>query len=157
RLDAECIRDAMLAASGRLSPARGGRTFPASLVSDFGYTAADTRRSVYLPAFRNAMPELLEAFDMADPSVVTGRRNVSTVAPHALFLLNHPFVVEQARHAAARLLDTDPTDDARVVRAYRLCLGRDPTPGERRVALKAVAAAADQRTGWEALFHALFA
>ena len=43
--------------------------------------------------FRNALPEIFEVFDFADPSMVTGRRNVSTVAPQALFLMNHPFVI----------------------------------------------------------------
>src|SRR5207302_558413 len=64
RLDAECIRDGMLAISGQLSPQGGGPTFKAELKSDFAYKApADTRRSVYLPAFRNATPEILEAFE----------------------------------------------------------------------------------------------
>src|SRR5262249_31745509 len=98
RLDAECIRDTMLAVSGQLAPDRGGPTFPTNLPADYGYKSADTRRSVYLPVFRNAISESLEAFDFADPSVVTGRRNVSTVASQALYLLNHPFPAEQARH-----------------------------------------------------------
>src|SRR5262249_61249156 len=91
RLDAECIRDTMLAVSGQLAPDRGGPTFPTNLPADYGYKSADTRRSVYLPVFRNAISESLEAFDFADPSVVTGRRNVSTVASQALYLPNHPF------------------------------------------------------------------
>ena len=57
---------------------------------------------MYLPVFRNALPELFEVFDFADPSIVVGRRNVSTVAPQALFLMNNPFVLEQAQAAAKR-------------------------------------------------------
>ncbi|HET6576665.1 MAG TPA: DUF1553 domain-containing protein, partial [Fimbriiglobus sp.] len=159
RLDAECIRDAMLAVSGQLSPERGGRTFPATLAADYGYKQSSTRRSVYLPVFRNALPEVFEAFDFADPSLVTGRRTVSTVAPQALYLMNHPFVAEQAGHAAARLLAEGlPDDAARVTRAYRLALGRTPTDGERRVAMKFLAARADDpKAAWAAVFHALFA
>ena len=52
-------------------------------------------------------------FDFADPSMVVGRRDVSTVAPQALFLMNHPFVLEQARQAARRLLAEPGLDDAR--------------------------------------------
>jgi hypothetical protein len=156
RLEAECIRDAMLTVSGKLSSDRGGPTYPATLATDYGYKANDTRRSVYLPVFRNALPEALEAFDFADPSLVTGRRNSSTVAPQALYLLNHPFPSEQAKYAAARLLSENlPDDAARSTRAYRLTLGREPTAGEREVATKFLATAGAD--GWAAVFHALFA
>jgi Protein of unknown function (DUF1553) len=156
RLEAECIRDAMLAVGGKLSADRGGPTYPASLAADYGYKGTDTRRSVYQPIFRNSLPEALEAFDLADPSLVTGVRNTSTVAPQALFLLNHPFPAEQAKHAAARLLSEGLTDDtARITRAYRLTLGRDPTVGEREVATKFLAKAGPD--GWAAVFHALLA
>ncbi len=105
---------------------------------------------MYLPVFRNALPEMFEVFDFADPSMVTGKRNASTVAPQALFLMNHPFVLEQAKHAAARLLAESHADDAaRVTRAYRLALGRAPTDGEREVAKRFLAreARAEGRVG----------
>src|SRR5439155_7018441 len=133
---AECVRDTMLVVSGRLRQDAGGRTYPAKLTADYGYRHDDTRRSVYAPVFRNALPELFEAFDFADPSMVTGRRNVNTVAPQALLLMNYPFAIEQAKAAAARLLNGPVTDDAaRIERTYRLTLGRPPTLGEWRVAL----------------------
>jgi hypothetical protein len=158
RLEAECIRDTMLAVSGKLSGDRGGLTYPATLAADYGYKGSDMRRSVYLPVFRNALPEALEVFDFADPSMVTGRRNVSTVAPQALYLMNHPFPAEHAKHAATRLLGENlPDDTARVTRAYRLTLGRDPTAGERDVALKFVGRGKDATESWAAVFHALFA
>jgi hypothetical protein len=154
RLDAECIRDTMLSVSGRLRLEAGGPSFAASLASDYGYRHADLRRSVYSPVFRNALPEVLEVFDVADSSVPTGRRDVSTVAPQALFMLNHPFVLEQAGHAAARLAaERHPHDGARVVRAFRLALGRPPTEAEAAIALRHAAAP----RGWAGLFHALFA
>jgi hypothetical protein len=159
RLDAECIRDTMLSVSGRLKvDPPGGATYPASLSSDYGYKGGSELRSVYVPVFRNALAEIFEVFDFADASVTTGRRNSSTVAPQALYLLNNPFVLEQSKYAAARLLSEKPADDrARVVRAWRLTLGRAPTEGEAAVALKGVAAAADAETGWASIFHALFA
>jgi Protein of unknown function (DUF1553)/Protein of unknown function (DUF1549)/Planctomycete cytochrome C len=158
RLEAECIRDTMLAVSGKLSSARAGPSYPSTLLADYGFKATDTRRSVYLPVFRNALPEALEAFDFADPSMVTGRRNLSTVAPQALYLMNHPFPAEQAKHAAARLLSEKLSDDtARVTRAYRLTLGRAPTTGEREVALTFVSRGKDATKSWAGVFHALFA
>jgi hypothetical protein len=158
RLEAECLRDTMLAVSGQLNPDSGGQTYPASLAADYGYKQGDTRRSVYLPVFRNALPEVFEAFDFADPSMVTGRRDVSTVAPQALYLLNDPFPIEQAKHAANRLLAEPTTDDAaRLTRAYRRALGRDPTAGEREVMTRFLSRAGDAKEAWAAVFHALFA
>ena len=159
RLDAECIRDATLSVSGKMSPEAGGPTFKVDLKSDFGFKQTDLRRSVYLPAFRNSLPEIFEAFDFADPSVSNGRRNVSTVAPQALFMLNHPFVVEQSRFAAERLLGMKEatSDEARIALAYRLTLGRSPTDAERRLAVKFVQSADDSKEAWSQLFHALFA
>ena len=157
RLDAECVRDAILVVSGKLADERGGPTFSTSLAADYGFKHTALRRSVYLPVFRNALPDLFEVFDFADPSTVTGRRNTSTVAPQALFMMNNPFVFEQAKHAAARLLAEDHlSDDARITRAYRLTLGRDPTEGERAVAAKFLAGG-DPKDAWATLFQALFA
>jgi len=159
RLDAECLRDTILAASGRLKlDPPGGPTYPVSLNADYGYKSAGELRSVYVPVFRNAPAELLEVFDAADASMTTGRRNSSTVAPQALFLLNNPFVLEQAKAAAKRLMSEALADDlARAFRAWRLALGRAPTAGEASVALKGVAAAGSPEQGWAAVFHALFA
>ena len=137
RLDAECIRDTILTVSGKLKLDMGGPTFSTDLAADYGYKHADTRRSVYAPVFRNSLPELFEAFDFADPSVCTGKRNVSTVAPQALFLMNNPFVIQQARYAAQGLLDEKNLEDvARITKAFRLTLGRTPGAKERAIAEK---------------------
>jgi hypothetical protein len=135
RMDAECIRDTILWVSGQLKLDAGGPTFKTDLAADYGFKHADTRRSVYSPVFRNSLPELFEAFDFADPSVCTGKRNVSTVAPQALFLMNNPFAIQQARAAAQRLLDEKDVDDgARVAKAFRLTLGRVPSEKEKAIA-----------------------
>ena len=158
RLHAECLRDAILAISGQLDLAAGGRTFPATLAADFGYQCTEPRRSVYVPIFRNALPEIFDVFDFASPNTVTGRRNVSTVAPQALFLMNHPFLMDQSGAAARRLLAQPNLDDAaRVTRAYRLTLGRPPTPSERAQALRHLGRPAAPDEAWTELFHALFA
>lgn len=157
RLEAECIRDTVLTVSGQLDTTRGGITFSPSLAADYGYKAVSNRRSVYLPLFRNAMPEMLEVFDAADNSVVTGKRNSGTVAPQALFMMNSPFVLDQSKHAAARLLAEKHADDtARLTRAYRLTLGRGPTDGEREIAQRFLKGKAE-KDAWAAVFHALFA
>jgi hypothetical protein len=158
RLEAEAIRDAILTVSGKLTPVAGGPTFPATLATDYGFKHTATCRSVYLPAFRNALPDVFEVFDYADPSMVTGRRDTSTVAPQALYMMNNPFVVDQAKHAATRLLAENLADDtARLTRAYRLTVGREPTSGERAVAAKFLASAGDPKQAWAALYQTLFA
>jgi len=157
RLDAECIRDAMLTVSGQLDPARGGPTFPPSVNSDYGFKHTSHQRSVYLSVFRNSLPPLFDAFDFADPSLVVGARSASTVAPQALFLLNDPFPISQAKAAAERLLaEKLPTDEARLNRLYLRCLGRTPTAGERAIAVKFLTAAPTPAEGWPGLTHALF-
>ena len=163
RLDAESLRDAMLFVSGQLQTSRGGPTYPTNLAADYGFVDPVPRRSVYVPVFRNALPEIFEVFDFADPSLVTGNRATSTVAPQALFLMNHPFVHAQARHAAVRLLTSDHVDaSARVEHVYRVCLGRAPTATEQRISLEFLASdrsTADRDEGevWTELIKALFA
>jgi hypothetical protein len=85
---------------------------------------------------------------------------VSTSAPQALFLMNHPFVLEQARHAARRLLSGPWNNDrARLTRAYRATLGRPPTEGERRLAVAFLSRTNVERPeqAWAQLFQMLIA
>jgi hypothetical protein len=159
RLDAECLRDAMLCVSGRLDHTAGGPTIKKGTTSEITYRFDDTRRSVYTPIFRNKLLGLFEAFDFGDPNLVTGQRNISTVATQALYLMNSPFVMEQAQHAAKALLAVPDLNDAgRVDRAYRLALGRLPTPRERDIALKFVASSSGEPlAAWERFYQVLFA
>ncbi len=174
RLDAEQIRDTILASSGELklelggpniTVAAGGSLGALPVNAEYGYVFADARRSVYTPAFRNRRLELFEVFDFADINAPLGQRAVSTVAPQALFLMNHPFVVEQARLAAKRELARAGLDDrTRVEHAYRLTLGRSPTLTERELALQFVQAAAGSGGDdpppletWAQFYQSLFA
>lgn len=136
RVDAEFLRDAMLFAAGRLNLEMGGPSFKTDLASDYGFQHTGTRRSIYEPVFRNALPEIYDAFDFADPSVVTGRRSTSTVAPQALFLMNHPFVLEQSQFIAQRLLAESTWDDShRIDFVFRTTLGRFPSAEEKQAAV----------------------
>ncbi len=161
RLEAETIRDTMLLVAGKLDRAAGGPAVRKGTTAERDYVFDDVRRSVYTPVFRNRLMELFEVFDFADPNLVTGKRNVSTVSTQALFLLNSPWVMEQARAAARRTLAEPGPDAARLERAYRTALGRPPTPRERDLALmylrEAADAAADAAAGWERLYQVLFA
>ncbi|MBL9124764.1 MAG: DUF1553 domain-containing protein, partial [Planctomycetaceae bacterium] len=160
RLDAECLRDAMLTLSGELDLTRGGTTLTPKTVADYDYEHDHLRRGVYCAVLRNRLPELFEVFDFADTSVVTGCRSVSTVAPQALFLLNDPFVVARARQAAVRI-SRDPglTPEARIELAFRRALGRKPHPAELQLVIRQLEAADDPESAdaWQPIMHALIA
>jgi hypothetical protein len=144
RLDAEAIRDAMLSVSGRLElkppqgsnagaiPRKGGGGKKAGPVARESY-----HRSVYLGIPRGApLHEVLSVFDVANPNLSVSQREVTTVPAQALFLMNSPFVLEQARSMAQRLLGDDKMDDAsRVARAYQMAFARPPTDAERERAV----------------------
>jgi len=156
RLEAEAIRDAMLAVGGQLDltpPGGSGiaRFGSQQVRNNIGAEIAkmeSNHRSVYLPAVRQATPETLEPFDMPDASLVIGARDVTTVPAQALFLMNSPFVVEQSRRAAERLLAEEKIDDARRVElAYLRALSRLPTSQERERALELVASLAERDDG----------
>lgn len=152
RLEAEVLRDALLFVSGRLDlTGPMGASFPEKLAADYGHSPTQSWRSVYLPVFRNALPEALTVFDLADPGRVTGARERSTIAPQALYLLNHPFVLEQAA-ATARILATTPDPAGQL---WRLALGRPPTPGERHLANTHLADVPDPNTALAELAHAV--
>ena len=139
RLDAEALRDGILAAAGQLETARpvGSPVLGLGLrelgpIADFTPILRPSRnRSVYLPVVRNKLPEALAIFDLPDPSLVAGQREVTTSPSQALYLLNSPFVLEQSDRLARRLLAEGGPDDAgRVERAYLTVLSRRPTPAE---------------------------
>jgi hypothetical protein len=149
RLEAEALRDAMLAAAGTLDDTRGG---PAT------HDVARPRRSLYVQTARWDRGGFATLFDAANPDAVVERRDVSTVAPQALWLLNNPFVLRVAADLAARLCrevpDDGPTAPARRVDlAWRLLFGRQPRSDEATVALELVAAGG--AAGWTDLAHVL--
>ncbi len=159
RLEAESLRDSILFASGRLDSDTGGPTIRPAASNDYNYLQDSERRSVYLPALRNSLPEILETFNTADPSRTTGRRDIGTVAPQALFLLNHPFIHEQSRSAALRLLKEVAGDEKRLELATLRVLGRLPLPAEKQLASSLLAAtpAGEEVEAWTTLFQSLFA
>jgi hypothetical protein len=136
RLDAEAIYDSILSLSGALDLATGGDTIRPDTKSEYNYRFDVGRRAVYLPVFRNQLPDLFAVFDFPDPNLSQGRRTTSTLSTQALFLMNSPFAGEQSRRAAERLL-ADETDTAgRLDLLYERALGRLPDDTERRLALE---------------------
>jgi len=142
RLEAEAVRDAILAVSDQLDQAMGGsllvtknRAYVASTFSVNPTNYDSTRRSVYLPVVRSALYEVLQAFDFADPSVANGERATTTVAPQALFMMNSELVQTQSRKWAESLLRRPGNDAARIQAVYERGLGRLATAPETERAL----------------------
>ena len=104
---------------------------PNRMKVDDPYYTEFKKRTVYLPVVRNMLPDVLALFDAADPNGVTAVRNDTTVASQSLFLLNSPFVREQARSFAERLLANGQLrDDERIAQAHSVAFGRQPTSAE---------------------------
>ncbi|MGD9857190.1 MAG: DUF1553 domain-containing protein, partial [Planctomycetaceae bacterium] len=93
------------------------------------------QRSVYLPVIRDRLPDVLDLFDFAEPSFVSGARDVTNVPTQALYLLNSPFVQDRAAGLSKRLSREAEARDEQVRLAFRLCFGRSPEPEEERAAL----------------------
>ena len=140
RLDAEEIRDAMLAASGELNLERPEGSPVMELGNgqlNGGKGLQDVKkptnfRSVYLPVLRGQVPEMLQVFDGADPSLIMAKRDVTTVPTQALFLMNNPVVMKQSEQLAKRVLEPKGLNPSvRIDMAYRIVLGRLPTDREK--------------------------
>jgi Protein of unknown function (DUF1553). len=133
RLEAEAIRDSLLAVSGKLDEKMGG---PA--VRDFGMP----RRTLYVITIRSDRTGFGPLFDAADTTALVDRRTVSIVAPQSLFLMNNPFVLDQAKALARRLLrETNIGEDTRIQSAYELLFGRNATAREIAVGKRLLTAA----------------
>jgi hypothetical protein len=175
RLDAESIRDTLLMLGGHLDETRGGpHPFPPQ--TEWNFTQhhpfkaiyETNRRSVYLMTQRIQRHPYLAIFDGADPSASTPKRLTSTTPLQALYLLNDPFVHEQAQGFAQQLMAWEGSEGDRIARAYRLALGRQPTRDEQssgltflaqvRAALEQANVPSQELAGqsWQAFCRALF-
>ncbi|QOV88847.1 DUF1553 domain-containing protein [Humisphaera borealis] len=144
KLEAEAVRDAVLAASGKLDLTMGGPGWQDFIVEHpehsphYRYDKADPndvktwRRSIYRFTVRSQLQPFMTSLDCADPSMRVDKRNESVSPAQALALLNNGFMVTQAEAMAARLWqDAGADGDAQIDRACRLTLARVPTAAER--------------------------
>ena len=142
RLEGEAIRDAILAVSGRLdkkmygppvavhlTPFMEGRGRPRS-----GPVDGAGRRTIYQEVRRNFLSPMMLAFDQPFPLSTFGRRTSSNVPAQALILMNDPFVVEQSKLWAKRVLSANANDPARIRTAYETAFGRPPNADEQKAA-----------------------
>ena len=129
RLEFEPFRDALLALSGRLDARQGGHAV------DITTTPFTTRRTVYSFIERQNLPGIFRTFDFASPDTHSPNRFNTTVPQQALFMINSPFVAEQARHFAARPeITSAESDPEKIEAAYHLALQRKPSSRELELA-----------------------
>jgi len=148
RLDSEQLRDSLLLCSGRLDRSIGGPSFRAPInyealegLSKKGeaYKASPVdesrRRGVYMFSKRSLAVPMMAVFDSCDTTAPTGRRDVSTVAPQALTLLNNEWVHGESLAMAARVLASGLDRVPRVSAAWRITLSREPTDREKMASI----------------------
>lgn len=140
RIDAEALRDSLLAMSGKLQPSTGGPSVYFQTTSELAKSFPQFRwlvsaekeqgyRSIYGFQRRSMMMPMLEVFDGANMSETCPRRQTTNVAPQALTLFNSAFVNEQSRHLAARIVEfAGPNADRQIDQAFRTILARPPSP-----------------------------
>lgn len=137
RLEAEAVRDSVLAVSGQLDRRAGGPPVQVQPKPDGTYEIADavsggSRRTIYLLARRNYHPTVLAVFDQPNLTANCTHRTASAVVLQSLTMLNDRFILEQAAQTAKRVVaagaSADPED--LVERAFRLVLGRSPRQEE---------------------------
>ncbi len=138
RLDAESLRDATLAVTGQLdlerplgsAVAEAGVGFVGRNLPESRFEIESRHRSVYLPIVRGAVPESLGLFDFSDPSLIAGRREITTVPSQALYLMNSPFIQTAADQFARRLIDEGLRGPELARQAFELAYSRPPTTTE---------------------------
>jgi hypothetical protein len=141
RLEAEEVRDSLLAAAGLLEDKVGGPAvfppIPVNMDNRNAWVTSDNphdhnRRSVYVFVRRNTPYPLLETFDWANPQLVHNKREVTTTAPQALALVNSDLVFSWSKALAARVIkEGGATDAARIDRVFEILYARKPDAFER--------------------------
>jgi len=136
RLEAEELRDAILAVSGTLDRTMGGSLLQVkNREFFFDHTSKDLtkynapRRSLYMPVVRNNVYDVFQLFDFVDPAVLDSNRSATTVAPQALFWMNSDLVKSSAATLAKQLVARTALDDAGRIRQLHLTLYGRPVTG----------------------------
>lgn len=174
RLEAEAVRDSLLAIGGDLDDQMGGSLLPTenrkyvTSTANINVAVYDKpRRTIYLPIVRSALFDYLTAFDFGDPSSMSGQRDRTTVAPQALFLMNSLLVAKESDTLAKTLLASPDDDRVRITQAFERFYSRPPTESEvasslefvgsyeKSLAERGIAAEQCRPAAWKAFCRAL--
>jgi cytochrome c553 len=175
RLEAEAVRDSLLAVSGQLDGTMAGSLLTLkNRAYFFDHTSIDKttydspRRSLYLPIVRNNVFDVLQLLDFPDPAVSSSNRATTVVASQALLMLNSNLVMQAASEFADHLLSESTDDNQRLSQMYVIAFGREPTTDEQQAdqafltrAAKTQSTDSDANTrrkqAWSTLCHVVLA
>lgn len=168
RIEAEAMRDSLLAVSGLLNPTMFGESIATVAQSDGSYSVPKDhpgrhRRSIYLSTRRTQLPTLLQLFDAPSMDTNWPQRHDSAIAPQALAMTNDPFVIECADALAGRILRERFSTEDRIAHAFEICYARKPDPDEVKLVSEMVSSPLDrsslddERSLWRSVAHALVA
>jgi hypothetical protein len=174
RLEAEAVRDSLLAIGGDLDDQMGGNLLPTgnrayvTSTANINVSVYDKpRRTIYLPIVRSALFDYLTAFDFGDPSSMSGQRDRTTVAPQALFLMNSLLVARESEKLAQALRALPGDDRDRVTEAFERFYSRSPTESdidsslefmqsyEKNLQIRGIASEQSRLEAWQAFCRAL--
>ncbi|MFO0867757.1 MAG: PSD1 and planctomycete cytochrome C domain-containing protein [Pirellulales bacterium] len=175
RLDAEALRDSLLAVSGELLASGGGPSLPLEYLENTGNLAPgavnppsftlrrfrpaqEFQRTIYLPVVRSAQTgpaRLRDVFDFTQPAQIAGRRSQTVVATQALYLLNNDLPRRRAAALAALTCSASPETDTRLEQLWWRVFQRSIAPVERAEATEFLTALEGQGEAWVELCHAL--
>lgn len=164
RLEAEAIRDSILHVTGRLDPEMGGKTIPLrNRQMVFNHTSEDhtsydsLRRTAFLPVVRNHVYDWLHLFDYPDPTMPTGNRPSTVIAPQALLLMNSTLMIDSSTAFASRVMKEEKTLHDRITRAWQLAFGTTPTAEEMAMSAEFLSEAPDSTRQWSLFCQSLLA
>ena len=170
RLEAESIRDSLMAVSGSLDRTMGNSLMMVkNRAYFFDHTSKDLtdyttqRRSIYLPIVRNNVYDMFQLLDYPDAAVPTGDRSTTTIAPQALMMMNSDFVLKCSSDLATLLLGKpEATEPSRIREAYLRAYGREPSPDELAQSRdylgtveKVIPADQSKQQAWRSLCHVI--
>jgi hypothetical protein len=170
RLEGETIRDSILSVTGNLDPTANGPALPFQIKGNLNLgepqffiedvkldPATRLRRSIFLPVLRKSQaPELdiLNLFNFPDANQITGARQSTTIPTQALYLMNAPWVQEQAAALAERLQSNNGTQQEKLHHLIRRVYAREPNPNE-IAQLQAFLESFPPTEAWKRLCHSL--
>ncbi len=166
RLEAEAVRDALLAVPGTLDRTIGGESVPPYLspnvtankpihIPKSGPIDSNGRRSIYILVRRNFVTPFLKTFDFPDQGASAGTRDVTVVPNQALAMMNSPLVHLQAKRWAEGELKVKSSNKQRLKRMFLVSIGREPSKVERKEILAYLKANGENQETWQAIAHLL--
>ncbi|MCM8530072.1 MAG: DUF1553 domain-containing protein, partial [Lentisphaeraceae bacterium] len=153
RLQAEALRDSILAISGQLDSTRVDGVLPYNVLQ------TSNKRSIYLPTLREeGRNYLLDVFDFPDASALKGQRNTTNLPSQSLFLMNSPFIINQSAFTAKSFL-IDSVNFSKIEKLHKasyLVYGRALRPSEKALFEALLKTPSSEQKVWQTIFHAMF-